>query len=201
MTQVASNNSTSFAKRVAHVTVVALCTASSLALLGAMPAKWAMDRRAKQASVVVSKPQAGVATLTVDTILPQLASFKTGEMLEDVTPVVAPVAAAPAAPRTRVIRMEVTAYCPCVKCCGPNAHGVTASGKPVSYNEGKFVAADTSVLPFGKQLVIPGYADGQAVEVIDRGGAINGNKLDLYFDSHADALVWGRQHLDVTVIE
>ena len=201
MTQVASNNSTSFLKRVAHVTVVALCTASSLALLGAVPAKWAMDRRAKRTAVVVAKPQAAVVTSPVETILPQLASFKTGELLENATSVVEPVAAAPAAPRTRVIRMEVTAYCACVKCCGPNAHGVTASGKPVSYNEGKFVAADTSVLPFGKQLIIPGYADDQAVEVIDRGGAIKGNKLDLYFDSHADALVWGRQHLDVTVIE
>jgi 3D (Asp-Asp-Asp) domain-containing protein len=57
------------------------------------------------------------------------------------------------------------------------------------------------VLPFGKQLVIPGYAGDQKVEVIDRGGAIKGNKLDLYFSTHAEALVWGRQHLDVTVFE
>ena len=202
MTQVASNNPTPFLKRVAHVTVVALCTASSLALLGAMPAKWAMDRRVKQPAVVVAKPQAQVVTSTVETILPQLASFKTGELLQDEMPVVdAPVAAAPAALRTRVIRMEVTAYCPCTKCCGPNAQGITASGKLVSFNGGKFVAADTSVLPFGTKLVIPGYAGDAAVEVADRGGAIKGNKLDLYFDSHADALVWGRQHLDVTVIE
>ena len=106
-----------------------------------------------------------------------------------------------AEPKTRVMQMEVTAYCACTLCCGPNAQGITASGKLVSYNDGKFVAADTSVLPFGTRLVIPGYADEQAVEVIDRGGAIKGNKLDLYFDSHDEALEWGRQTLDVTVIE
>ena len=209
MTQTAAANPTSLAKRVAHVTVVALCTASSLALLGAVPAKWAMGKRAKTPAVVatVAKPQAAAdVAAPVETVLPQIASFKTAELLVDdepaVTVVETPAATIPApAPRTRVIRMEVTAYCACTKCCGPNAQGITASGKLVSYNGGKFVAADTGVLPFGTKLVIPGYADDQAVEVIDRGGAIKGNKLDLYFDSHADALVWGRQHLDVTVIE
>lgn len=98
------------------------------------------------------------------------------------------------------IEMEVTAYCPCTKCCGKNARGITASGKPVSYNDGKFVAADTKVLAFGKQLLIPGYA-GAAVEVIDRGGAIKGNKLDVFFPTHQEALKWGRQKLKVLVVE
>lgn len=103
-------------------------------------------------------------------------------------------------PKTRTVMMEVTAYCACVKCCGPNAIGLTASGKDISYNSGKFVAADTSVLPFGTKLIIPGY-HGQAVEVIDRGGAIKGNKLDVFFPTHQEALVWGRQHVAVTVVE
>src|SRR4029079_8945218 len=47
-------------------------------------------------------------------------------------------------PVSRVINMEVTAYCSCPKCCGPNAAGVTASGKDVGYNEGQYVAADPS---------------------------------------------------------
>jgi 3D (Asp-Asp-Asp) domain-containing protein len=102
--------------------------------------------------------------------------------------------------RLRVIRMEVTAYCPCPKCCGENAQGITASGHDVSYNNSHFVAADTEVLPFGTKLVIPGYA-GAPVEVIDRGGAIKGNKLDVFFPTHEEALQWGRQFLDVTVVE
>lgn len=97
--------------------------------------------------------------------------------------------------------MEVTAYCPCKKCCGPLAHGVTASGEPVSYNDGKFVAADTRVLPFGSTIRIPGYADQEVVEVIDRGGAIKGMRLDVYYPSHKEALKWGRQILPVQVLE
>lgn len=107
----------------------------------------------------------------------------------------------PAAPRTRVIQMEVTAYCPCEKCCGTHSPGITASGKKVTYNRGRFVAADTRLLPFGTRLSIPGYHDGRAVPVLDRGGAIKGHKLDVYFPSHQTALEWGRRKIPVTVIE
>jgi len=101
----------------------------------------------------------------------------------------------------RSVWMEVTAYCPCTKCCGPNAIGVTASGLPVSHNAGRFVAADTSVLPFGSQISIPGYHDAAPVPVIDRGGAIRGQKLDVFFPTHTEALEWGRQWVVVAVTE
>jgi 3D (Asp-Asp-Asp) domain-containing protein len=101
----------------------------------------------------------------------------------------------------RVLWMEVTAYCPCSRCCGPNAAGITASGLPVTHNDGRFVAADTSVLPFGSRLRIPGYHGGVEVPVLDRGGAIKGHKLDLYFPSHDQALQWGRQWVMVSVSE
>jgi 3D (Asp-Asp-Asp) domain-containing protein len=114
-----------------------------------------------------------------------------------------PPAAPPAEmqPRTRQILMEVTAYCPCPRCCGEWADGITASGKPVSYNNSRFVAADTRMLPFGTELIIPGYNGGRPVEVQDRGGAIKGHKLDLFFPTHQEALQWGRQRLMVTVVE
>lgn len=117
-----------------------------------------------------------------------------GELLAPVGP-----AASPVLPGVRRIEMEVTAYCACPKCCGPNAMGITASGKPVSHNHGRFVAADTRLLPFGTRLSIPGYHGGIEVEVIDRGGAIKGNKLDVFFPSHEQAKQWGRQRLLVTV--
>ena len=101
----------------------------------------------------------------------------------------------------RVIWMEVTAYCACKKCCGPRAQGITASGRPVSHNGGRFVAADTRLLKFNTKLLVPGYADGAAVPVIDRGGAIKGNKLDVYFASHQEARQWGRRRIPVTVLE
>ena len=97
--------------------------------------------------------------------------------------------------------MEVTAYCACTHCCGKNAKGITASGKPVSYNGGKFVAADINVLPFGTELRIPGYTGDTPVEVVDTGSAIIGNRLDVYFDSHDEARQWGRQWLPVKVVQ
>jgi len=93
----------------------------------------------------------------------------------------------------------VTAYCPCRKCCGPKACGVTASGAPVSANAGHFVAADRTI-PFGTRICVPGYAGGVAVPVLDRGGAIRGNRLDLFFSTHKAASKWGRKTLTVEII-
>jgi 3D (Asp-Asp-Asp) domain-containing protein len=123
------------------------------------------------------------------------------ELLEDARPAVAILGPSiEIGKKPRVMRMDVTAYCACTKCCGPKAQGITASGLHVSHNEGKFVAADTDVFPMYTKLIIPGY-DAQPVPVIDRGGAIKGHKLDLYFPTHEEALEWGRQWVDVTVIE
>jgi 3D (Asp-Asp-Asp) domain-containing protein len=88
--------------------------------------------------------------------------------------------------------MIVTAYCPCRKCCGPHARGVTASGKKVRRG---MCAADKSI-PFGTVFNVPGY--GRAV-VDDRGGAIRGNRLDVYFPTHAQARAWGRRTLTITI--
>jgi 3D (Asp-Asp-Asp) domain-containing protein len=105
-----------------------------------------------------------------------------------------------ALPHTKIIWMEVTAYCPCTKCCGPHASGTTASGKSVDYNTGRFVAADTALLPFGSKVIVPGYTQGP-VEVIDRGSAIKGNRLDVFFPTHEQAMSWGRQWIPVTVLD
>lgn len=101
----------------------------------------------------------------------------------------------------RTIWLLVTAYCPCKKCCGPEAKGLTASGKPVTFNHGRFVAADTRALPMGTKLIIPGYADGTPVQVIDRGGMIKGNHIDIFFPTHQQALNWGKKWIAVTVVE
>lgn len=88
---------------------------------------------------------------------------------------------------------NVSAYCPCKQCCGRYADGITASGKPAV---GFFVAAPPNV-PFGTLLSIPGYNEGLPVPVLDRGGAIVGNKLDVFFPTHQEALNWGRQYLKI----
>ena len=104
--------------------------------------------------------------------------------------------------------MEVTAYCPCKKCCGwhrnwrgkavtrggyPKKVGVTASGAKAKPGT---IAADTARYPFGTQMYIPGYGYGT---VQDRGGAIKGDHIDVFFKSHKDALQWGRVKRDVYV--
>src|SRR5262245_58460848 len=55
------------------------------------------------------------------------------ELMHDATTASAMI---PAGKHYRTIRMEVTAYCPCTKCCGENAEGITASGHTVAYNGG-----------------------------------------------------------------
>jgi 3D (Asp-Asp-Asp) domain-containing protein len=99
----------------------------------------------------------------------------------------------------QVVIMEVTAYCPCRKCCGPEAAGITASGRRVSYNGGHFVAADSDV-PFHTRLEIPGYFGGKPVPVLDRGGAIKNKRLDVFFPTHEQALKWGRRKVAVTIL-
>ena len=88
---------------------------------------------------------------------------------------------------------RVTAYCPCERCCGAFADGITASGHVIKPGD-RFVAADKR-FEFGQMFVIPGYG---RVPVLDRGGAIKGNKLDLFFgddangvSGHQRALSWG----------
>jgi 3D (Asp-Asp-Asp) domain-containing protein len=155
-------------------------------------------------AVVINQPASQKRSAAVVSLV-ETKNESSTELLRDAEPQLAkatiakPQAAIPAVTAKRVILMEVTAYCPCTKCCGPEAQGLTASGKPVSYNDGLFVAADTKKLPFGTKLSIPGYGDGRAVEVIDRGGAIKGDKLDVFFPSHDEALQWGRQKVAVTV--
>jgi hypothetical protein len=59
------------------------------------------------------------------------------------------------------------------------------------------IAADTRYYSFGTRIFVPGYGYGV---VEDRGSAIKGpERLDLYFDSHRNALRWGRRKVDVRI--
>jgi len=97
----------------------------------------------------------------------------------------------------QTVRMRVTAYCPCPKCCGKYSDGITASGRKIRPGD-SFVAADKKY-PFGTEMIVPGYGSGEPVKVLDRGGVIRGNRLDVFFESHEDALKWGVRNLDVKV--
>ena len=88
---------------------------------------------------------------------------------------------------------KVTAYCACSKCCGKST-GITASGKKAT--AGRTIAAPSN-FAFGTKLKI-----GDNVYVVeDRGGAIKGNRIDIFMDSHSAALQWGSRYMTVEVVE
>jgi len=88
---------------------------------------------------------------------------------------------------------KITAYCSCSKCCGKQT-GITASGTRAT--AGRTVAA-SGQFSFGTKLLI----NGQVYTVEDRGGAIKGNKIDIYMDTHSQALAWGVKYLPVQVVQ
>ena len=89
---------------------------------------------------------------------------------------------------------KITAYCPCSKCCGKWADGITSTG--VTATEGRTIAVDPSVIPYGSIIEI----NGNRYVAEDCGGAIKNNRIDLYFDSHEDALEWGVQNIEVYLV-
>lgn len=91
---------------------------------------------------------------------------------------------------------KITHYCACTKCCGPNAQGITASGKRVEAN--KTIAVDPSVIKLGSKVYIDGYG---YMEAQDTGSAIKGNIIDVYVDDHQEALKMGVQYKDVFLIK
>ncbi len=95
--------------------------------------------------------------------------------------------------------MEITGYCSCPICCESSADGITASGHIISPGD-KFAAADRQ-WKFGTLVTVRDYNDSKPVIVLDRGGSIKGNRLDLYFDNHKAALEWGRSMKIVRIQE
>lgn len=82
---------------------------------------------------------------------------------------------------------------------GHPSFGITYSGVKVKRDLYSTVAADLNVFPIGTILFIPDYGYGV---VADKGGAIKGNKVDLYYETVADVYnQWGKKTVDVYVIE
>ncbi|MCE2652599.1 MAG: 3D domain-containing protein [bacterium] len=99
----------------------------------------------------------------------------------------------------RTMTMVVTAYSPDERSCPGTADGITASLHHVQTNAHRMVAADTRILPLGSMISVPGYDASRIVPVLDRGGAIKGNRLDVLFPTHEQARAWGVRRLTVTV--
>lgn len=98
------------------------------------------------------------------------------------------------------VLFSVTSYCSCRICCG--AYSPEVTGRPAHTatgtepQEGRTIAVDPSVIPYGSHVVIEGLGTYIAE---DCGGGVKGNHIDLYFENHDDAVKFGRKQLYVTI--
>lgn len=101
---------------------------------------------------------------------------------------------------------KLTAYCGCEICCNAwsKHRPVDKNGNEIVYGsigerlrEGYSIAVDPNVIPYNSKVII----NGNVYEAQDCGGAIKGNRIDVYFSSHKDALEFGVQYAEVFVIQ
>lgn len=88
-------------------------------------------------------------------------------------------------------KFKLTYYCACPICCGEYANGITATGTVAT--EGRTIAVDPSVIPYGTQVII----NGNVYTAEDCGGAIKDNRIDIYMNSHEACLSQGVGYADV----
>lgn len=93
------------------------------------------------------------------------------------------------------ITVSATAYtADCKGCSGTTATGVDLKANP----DQKVIAVDPSVIPLGTKVHVQGYGYATAS---DTGGAIKGNKIDVFIPNHNEAIQWGRKQVKVTIID
>ncbi len=91
---------------------------------------------------------------------------------------------------SEILLFEATAYC----LEDGNGDGLTATG--TIPQEGRTVGVDPSVIPYGTELIIngrPGYV------AEDTGGAIKGNRLDIFMEDYGRCIEFGRQTVRVEI--
>jgi 3D (Asp-Asp-Asp) domain-containing protein len=103
----------------------------------------------------------------------------------------------------RKVTVTATGYTAGVESTGKSPdhpmYGITYSGLQVRRDLYSTIAADLTVFPIGTILYIPNYGFGV---VADKGGAIKGNKIDLYYETVEEVYSeWGKKKVDVYVIQ
>ena len=135
------------------------------------------EQRLNAAQVAAAQEAAAAAEVTTVEVEAETAAAPSP------APAPASVPDAPAGPGTQ-ITVVATGYA---------LNGTTATGIPVGWG---VVAVDPSVIPLGTRMTIPGYGEGVAA---DTGGAVQGNTIDLWFPTTAEALAWGRRTVTIAL--
>ncbi|SEM52288.1 3D (Asp-Asp-Asp) domain-containing protein [Mesobacillus persicus] len=98
-------------------------------------------------------------------------------------------------PSGKELTVTATAYtAECKGCIGITKTGVNLKENP----DAKVIAVDPSVIPLGSKVHVEGYGYATAEDI---GGAIKGNKIDVFIPEQDDALEWGRKEVKLTIVE
>ncbi|MFD2446958.1 3D domain-containing protein [Bacillus sp. CGMCC 1.16607] len=104
----------------------------------------------------------------------------------------APVVKAVATKKT--VTVKATAYtASCEGCSGTTATGINIKANP----HAKVIAVDPSVIPLGSKVYVEGFGEATAA---DTGGAIKGNRIDVFIPSEQDAINFGVKKLKVKIL-
>ncbi|MEH7481183.1 3D domain-containing protein, partial [Neobacillus drentensis] len=95
---------------------------------------------------------------------------------------------------SKEITVKATAYtASCEGCSGTTATGINLKANP----NAKVIAVDPAVIPLGSKVYVEGY--GEAIAG-DTGGAIKGNRIDVFIPSEQDAINFGVKQLNVEIL-
>ena len=101
-------------------------------------------------------------------------------------------------------KFKLTAYCSCSQCCGKwaNNRPIDKNGDKIVYGaigerlkEDYSIAVDPTVISYRTEVII----NDKVYEAQDCGGAIKGNRIDIYYDNHNEALNFGVQYAEVYI--
>jgi 3D (Asp-Asp-Asp) domain-containing protein/LysM repeat protein len=164
----------------------------------------------KEENTVTSNLEKPVAKSIVTSTEPKKTSTATASPTESAKPANRVPAAQPSQPAptaqpakaegsegndTKEITVKATAYtASCEGCSGTTATGVDLKANP----NAKVIAVDPKVIPLGSKVYVEGYGVATAA---DTGGAIKGNRIDVFISTEHEALKWGNKHITVKIID
>ena len=147
---------------------------------------------------------AGMSAAAADDLENYRLAHTNAQIAEDVNPVGKVAETGTQKPETAdewtsIGEFKITAYCPCETCCGVWANnrpgGIVYTASGAKAEAGKTIAADPDVIPYGTEVKIGSHT----YIAQDTGGAIEGNKIDVFYADHSAALKHGVKYAEVMV--